>query len=963
MKRSSRTVTLALGHPCCSSGALCVHGVRLGSARALAPLKGGGRRAILRGAPRGPLLAALVARAHRAGFEDVVLVTAGLDEWDPDELRSSGVDAVRAVVFSHVPAVHDRLAGREGALVGALVTMRALHRAGLALELEVPLLPSRLSDPTAVVDLAIRAVGSLRAVRFYVPEAELPVALAPPSFDELRPSLVSAPARAVEAGARVRFDPSQGIVPCALGGDEAMHPLFVLPRASQRAAPRVAGAPPEESVCAACALLTDCAGPTEAYLAAHGEAGLAPFASRPSGLDGGRRSARPRWGKKEREAARHVRSVVLRPTVHCNQDCLFCSANESSGNAFSDPKTMLEAIARMAQRGVKRISFSGGEPTLSPDLPHYVEAAKRCGVEEIELVTNGVLLDREPKVRRLREAGLTHAFVSLHAHDESISSTLTQKEGDHARTLKAIELLADAGVLVAVNHVITARNQPFLSTFVEILHARFGGRVFLSFAFVTPQFKALEHAELWPRLSETQPYLMHALARAIELGQPVVVGSRQGVPPCMLGPFAAWSDVFDLAAEAASEDTPQKTRGEACARCRYRDVCNGVWTPYAQRFGTDELVAIEGEAFDAAELTTISRHNRRPPWGMPTSFDDACELLRDREAERAELPPLPRHKLALPLHRPERTRALRALLIGSGRRARELAERAVPIEGLAITAIASPHAPDARGWSPLPAFRTAEEALSETRPELAIVAAATEAHVELVRVCSEAGVPVLLEKPIARSAAEAQALEGLPGFVSCASQELFAPGLDGLEGTGPLSLSRRVRSDAPDAPRAWAKAPLAEVLHHSLSLAVRARGPLERVLRASHEGAVRPERLRLSLEHARGAVDLRLDFTAAENEASVTAPGFTWRRVGRDITRDGRAVERDGSDEERMLRALVRALLAGGRPPVSIAEGVSTLEAVEAAVEALESAGAPFSRAGAPKHVASARYRVGGSGR
>lgn len=952
MRSSSRTVTLGLGTACCT-GMLCAHGV---PEPALEPkLRGGGRELVLRGAALDGSLTSLIAMARRAGFAKVVVTTAGLDRADPEVLAKCGVSAYRAVLFSHVPAVHDRLAGRPDALVRTLVAMRALARAGIPIELEVPLIALRLSDPRQVVALALRAIEDLAVVRFVVPFAEVPASLAPPPFDRLAPALREAVTRAADAGAEVRFDPSQGLPPCALGDDPAMHPRFEF-RARERSR-RVL-----PSTCGPCALAPSCVGPTPAYRAANGARGLAPFPSRPETLRGRRANPRPRWGPAEREAARHVRFLVLRPTVHCNQDCLFCSANESSGNAFGDPKVMLKAIARAAQRGVRRISFSGGEPTLSPHLPSFVLAAKRCGVREIELVTNGVLLDRADKVQRLVDRGLTHAFVSLHAHSEALSRTLTQKEGDHARTLQAIEHLLASGVLVAVNHVITARNLAYLKVFIEAMHARFEGRVLVSFAFLTPQYKALEHPELWPRLAETRPHLLHAMARAVELGQPFVVGARQGVPPCVLGPFAPWSDIFETTAEAASEDAPQKSQAPACARCRHRRICTGLWRPYAARFGYDELAPIEGEPFTDEELAAIRALHRKPPWGVPNSFEDAPPMVRDRVAERAPLPVLPVAKVSLPVHRPTRTRPLRVLLLGSGGRARQLAERAAPIEGWAWAGVASPHAPEASGWDPLPVFRDARVALDAVRPDAALIAAATEAHVELAQACAEAGVPVLLEKPVARTSAEAR---GLNGWISVASQELFASGLEALAETrGVLSIVWRVPPEATAAPRSWSPAALRETLHHALSFAVRGRGaPLE-VLAAQHEGGGRPERIRLRLGMARGEVEVRLDFTAREASLAVDAEGFAWRRDARGgVTREGASVRAEGSDEERMLRAFRLAVASRAEPPVSVEEGVRTLEAVEAGLDALASAGAPLVRKGAPKHVASDRYRIGGSRR
>src|SRR5689334_5811617 len=91
------------------------------------------------------------------------------------------------------------------------------------------------------------------------------------------------------------------------------------------------------------------------------------------------------------------------------------------------------------------------------------------------------------------------------------------------------------------------------------------------------------------------PYLKRAIARASELGIEVVVGSRQGVPPCQLEEFMYWSDVLVSLSGALTEDAPQKQKGPVCAECRFDLVCTGVWKPYAALYGTDELRAVPGE--------------------------------------------------------------------------------------------------------------------------------------------------------------------------------------------------------------------------------------------------------------------------------------------------------------------------------------------------------------------------------
>ena len=84
--------------------------------------------------------AALLARARTAAFGEVVLRTNALGFQQPEAsvaLAAQGVHGALVPVFSQHAPVHDRIAGRSGALVQTLVGMRSLASAGLAIEVEV----------------------------------------------------------------------------------------------------------------------------------------------------------------------------------------------------------------------------------------------------------------------------------------------------------------------------------------------------------------------------------------------------------------------------------------------------------------------------------------------------------------------------------------------------------------------------------------------------------------------------------------------------------------------------------------------------------------------------------------------------------------------------------------------------------------------------------------------------------
>lgn len=982
-RRSTRSYELHLGGRCELSCSVC--DCRDPATSAIERyLDRGGARVVLRGAPSfNPRFAEVIRAARARGIAEIVVRTNALAYMRPEAARAFaalGADAALVPLFSSVSSAHDRIAGRPSALAHALVGMRSLADAGVAIDLEIPLLSPKLQDLSAVIALAHRAVPALRQASFFVSSQRVPPVLAPPCWAQGGPALAAAIRTCRQLGVKVKLGGGEGVPLCALRSAPDLHDVYSFdPKAKLKLTHGAAYA----AVCAGCAVRGQCPGVSTSYRAAHGEAGLVPYAKKPPTMYAQRSAGSPVFTAEHRRAASNVGMLVLRPTVNCNQDCPFCSANETSNNVWTDSGTMLRAIARAARRGVERISFSGGEPTLARDLGDYIAAAHRLGVSKIEIVTNAVLLDRPARAQALREAGLTHAFVSLHAHDDRLSRRMTQKMDDHGKTVKGIRNLLDAGVETVVNHVITAWNYPYLTRFVEFVRAAFGGEVMISFAFVTPQYKALEDLSLVPRLSEVMPYLRRALHRALAIEQAVVVGSRQGIPPCFLGEFAGWSDVLKLAPEAASEDAPQKQRAPACDACKFTRQCTGLWRPYVARHGLSELTPVAGAPFTDEELRENHFLSQPSRWGAPMSFEGLHPSLRDREGEvlgraryEAESAAPPPPLRALPLLVVQRSRPLRVALVGSGRQARRLALAARNVVGVSIDAVVSPSAPEAdlRDFGGCPSLRSLDEAVSEIRPEAVIIAAATPAHHALARTALAQGLPVLLEKPLTRTEDEAadlvRAVEERPGAILLPAHTLlFAAGVDALldaEGLPSISFSRRSTASSPEAMRAWSRAALSELLYHALSLVGRAAGggvPL--VNEVHHQGDVAPERIRLQLTYPRAEAEITLDFAAIADETrlsrrahAASPPAMTWRRAGSvtslRIDDADVAVPRDGNDLERMLAHFRDVVLGKATPRVSAAEALDVMRATRLAIDALDAAGAPFDRANAPRHVASA---------
>lgn len=98
------------------------------------------------------------------------------------------------------------------------------------------------------------------------------------------------------------------------------------------------------------------------------------------------------------------------PIRRCNLACTYC--NEFDKESPPVPTaTMLRRIDKLGELGTSIITFSGGEPTLHPDLDDLIAHVRKRGAIAT-IITNGYLLTPE-RIRRLNKAGLDFLQISI----------------------------------------------------------------------------------------------------------------------------------------------------------------------------------------------------------------------------------------------------------------------------------------------------------------------------------------------------------------------------------------------------------------------------------------------------------------------------------------------------------------------------------------------------------------------
>jgi MoaA/NifB/PqqE/SkfB family radical SAM enzyme len=187
------------------------------------------------------------------------------------------------------------------------------------------------------------------------------------------------------------------------------------------------------------------------------------------------------------------------PMRRCNLSCAYC--NEYDKTSDPVPKdVMLRRIDKLTQLGTGIITFSGGEPTLHPDLDALIARVRANGAIAT-VITNGYLLTPS-RIQGLNAAGLDYLQISI----DNVNPDDVSKKSLKVLDRKLEWLSEHAGFAVTINsvlgygienpndayHVTTrARSLGFNST-VGILHDN-GGQV---------RPLEQEHAAVYRRISE-----------------------------------------------------------------------------------------------------------------------------------------------------------------------------------------------------------------------------------------------------------------------------------------------------------------------------------------------------------------------------------------------------------------------------------------------------------------------------
>lgn len=147
----------------------------------------------------------------------------------------------------------------------------------------------------------------------------------------------------------------------------------------------------------------------------------------------------------------------LSVTDRCDLACVYCMPPSGEDDHAERPELLsFEESARLArilaESGVDRIRFTGGEPLVRREVVRLIElVAGSTGIADLVMTTNGHRLGE--LALPLRKAGLAGVNVSIDTLDAGRFREIT-RGGDLKRVLAGVHAALDAGLETKVNAVL-----------------------------------------------------------------------------------------------------------------------------------------------------------------------------------------------------------------------------------------------------------------------------------------------------------------------------------------------------------------------------------------------------------------------------------------------------------------------------------------------------------------------------
>lgn len=157
------------------------------------------------------------------------------------------------------------------------------------------------------------------------------------------------------------------------------------------------------------------------------------------------------------ECGRKIDYARISLTDKCNLKCVYCMPEDRvyENNLINNTLSLHDykfIINGLAQVGISKIRFTGGEPLLYPNLIELIKYTRfECNINDIAITTNGIGLDEIAS--ELKQSGLKTVNISLDSLKSYKYKSIT-RGGNLTDVLKSINVCLSLGIKVKINCVV-----------------------------------------------------------------------------------------------------------------------------------------------------------------------------------------------------------------------------------------------------------------------------------------------------------------------------------------------------------------------------------------------------------------------------------------------------------------------------------------------------------------------------
>ncbi len=164
-------------------------------------------------------------------------------------------------------------------------------------------------------------------------------------------------------------------------------------------------------------------------------------------------------------------------TYRCNNDCAHCynprpqKLDGEPARYQNEELTTVEwkeVIDRLWELSIPHIVFTGGEPTLRPDLAELIHYAEEKG-QITGLNTNGRRLSDPAYLDELVSAGLDHVQITLESHDPDIHDAIVCAKGAWRQTTDGLKNVLATRLFVMTNTTLLQQNSKAMDKTLQYL--------------------------------------------------------------------------------------------------------------------------------------------------------------------------------------------------------------------------------------------------------------------------------------------------------------------------------------------------------------------------------------------------------------------------------------------------------------------------------------------------------------